>query len=518
MNDKKHITIATLIQAAFTLLSRIAGMIRDVMVSHYFGASLVSDAFNIAFTIPNVLRRFFGEGGFGVAFVPVYIATKEKYDDDMARAFFRDAFGFLLISLGVVTCLGMIFSLPLVHVFAYGFSNNPEQMALTDSMTKGLFPYVFMVSLVALFGAYLQSYRHFAAMSASPIFLNLAMIGSMFLLIGHFNPPVMVLVYGVLVGGLAQVILMFAALKRAKLWAWPTFSLNTEPMQRLLKLLGPALFGVFVYQLNIVVLRQLASFLGEGQITYYYNADRLTQFATGVFGVSIASAALPELSKGLNKFGESAFFDTLRFTMVLTSFVITPAAIGLMVFSYPIVSVLYVHGAFNQTDALMTAHTLMAFSPSLIAYSLSRPLIQAFYAQSDTRTPVIVGVLSLVLNLALGLVLVRFEVVGLALCLSISSFVQYGMLFWLFRRRHTNFKANITRPLLAHIGVASIACAIGLWPSKLADWSYGFSIRNFCLLSLVALIAGISYLGFAYYFKLEEAQKLLSVVRSKLKP
>lgn len=515
--DRRHITVGALIQAAFTFLSRVAGMLRDVMLYHTFGVGFITDAFNIAFTIPNVLRRFFAEGAFAVAFVPVYIASKDKDGEKVAREFYRDAFGFLFLSLVMVSVGGVLCSKTLVHMFAYGFSANAEQLLLTERMTQWMFPYVLLVSIVALFGAYLQCHRRYAAMSASPIFLNLAMIVTQYYCISWFDPPVMVLAFGVVAGGILQVGLMIVALQRANLWVWPRFNFKTDAMKHLLKLLGPALFGVFVYQLNIIVLRQLASFLGEGQISYYYNADRLTQFATGVFGVSIATAALPELSRGVAQQGNKLFFDTLRFTLVLTSFVITPCAIGLMVFAYPIVSVLYVHGAFTIEDAMYTAKTLIGFSPSLIAFSLSRPLIQAFYAQSDTRTPVLVGIVSVILNLLFGLLLLRFNVVGLALTLSISSFFQYFILLWLFKRKvGAAFRTNLLKPLILHCIVAAIACGVGLVVANAGVWEHGFSIKNALVLSVVSGSAGVAYLFFAYVFKLEEARRFITAIKTRL--
>ncbi|MCA9508048.1 MAG: murein biosynthesis integral membrane protein MurJ [Myxococcales bacterium] len=515
--NKRRITIGALIQAIYTLMSRIAGMIRDVLTFHIFGVGAFTDAFNIAFTIPNVLRRFFAEGAFAVAFVPVFMTSKEKEGKDHAHLFFRDAFGFLVLLVAVVCIVGIVFSPLLVKLFAYGFSYNPEQFALTNIMTKWFFPYVFMVSIVALFGAYLQCHNRFSAMAAAPIFLNLGMILAMCLCAQWFNPPIMVLCLGVLLGGVLQCILLFISLKQAGLWAWPRFCFNTKAMKHLIRLLGPALFGVFVYQLNIMVLRQLASFLGEGQISYYYNADRLTQFATGVFGVSIATAAMPELSKGAAQIARKTFFDTLRFTLLITSFVITPSAIGLMVFAYPIVSVLYVHGAFTSQDAMHTAHTLIAFAPSLVAFSLSRPVIQAFYAQSDTRTPVLVGIITVFLNLGFGLMLIKYEIMGLAATLSISSFIQYFILLYLFKKKSNNdFYTALLKPLLAHAALALGACAVALFPAKLANWHEGFCTRNAVVLVLSSCVAGLSYLSFAYVFKLDEARKFIHALKVRL--
>lgn len=515
--DKKSITIGAMIQAIFTLLSRIFGMIRDVMVSHIFGAGAITDAFFVANTIPNVLRQFFGEGAFSVAFVPIFVATREKSGHQQAREFFRDAFGLLLISLVVITCLGIIGSQGLVHLFAHGFSENPEQFALADHMTKWLFPYVLMISLVALFGGYLACFKKFAAMAFAPVLLNVAMIFSMVFLFDWFQPPIMVLVFGALLGGMLQIGLMMMALMRAGMWALPRFNFKTEPMKRLLKLLGPALFGVFVYQLNIVVLRQLASFLGDGQITYYYNADRLTQFATGVFAVSIATAALPELSRGRAKYGDRAFHETLRFTLVITSFIMTPCALGLMVFAHPIIAVIFGHGTYTMQDTIITANTLIAFAPSIVAFGWSRPLVQAFYAQGDTKTPVLVGMVTVLANLLVGLCLLRFDVMGLSSTLSISSFLQFFLLLYLFKRKSDfTFQALLSTPFFAHLAVSAFACGIGLTGFSFGDWDAGFSIKNAIVLGAIAATTGGAYFFFAYFFKLNEARKLFDGIKSRL--
>lgn len=515
--QKAQIATGALINGFFTLLSRIFGLVRDVMIFHIFGATLLTDSFTVAFTIPNVLRQFFGEGSFGVAFVPVYMRTRENEGEQKAAEFFKDAFGVLLLGLLAVTACGMIFADLWVYLFALGFAKHPEQLSLTTTMTRWLFPYVLMVSLVALFGAYLNCFSRYAAMAAAPILLNVASIVLMVYAPQYFSPPIMVLVAGVLVGGVLQVGLLFWALWRQGLWRWPSFSWSSVAMKSLLKLLGPALFGVFVYQLNIIVLRQLASFLSEGQISYYYNADRLTQFATGVFAISIATAALPEFSRSLAQKGMAALGETLRFTLSMISFIVVPSALGLMVFALPIVSVIFQHGAYGQVDAEVTALTLLAFAPSLVAVSLSRSLIQIYYALADTVTPVLVGIFTVIANLLLGLWLIRFEVPGLALTLSISSFCQLLILLYLLRHKNENFNFRaLLKPFLSHIAMAAIACGVGLLFNRLGDWSTGFSIKNCLVLGVVVGSTAMSYFGFSYYFKIDEAKKLFGVLKNRV--
>ena len=391
-------------------------------------------------------------------------------------------------------------------------------MLFRSTVTKWLFPYVFMISIVALFGVYLQCHKKFAAMSAAPIFLNISMILSMIFLSSFFIPSIYALVVGVLVGGVFQLLLMTIALNKSSLLSMPTFNFKTQAMKKLLKLLGPALFGVFVYQLNIIVLRQLASFLGEGQITYYSNADRLTQLVSGVFGASIAAASLPQLSIDAAKSGAKQLFSTLTFSLRLNSFIITPCAIGLLVFAKPIVSIVYFHGAFNSKDAYFTSMALMGFAPSLIAFGFSRAIMQAYYALNDTKTPVIIGFFSVFINFILGIILLNYAVVGLAITLSVSSFFQYYLLkYFLIKKLNSQEEIAINKTFYLHLLISFISCLCGLLIQILTDFSVGFSIYNACVLLLMALSCGSCYFGICYYCGFKETKTFFSMLDKKIK-
>ena len=442
----------------------------------------------------------------------------EKEDPKKAKEFFADTFGFLLLTLFICTVIGIFSSSWLVKLFAYGFSDKFYQFSITNTMTKWLFPYVFMISIVALFGAYLQCHKKFAAMSAAPIFLNISMILSMIFLSSFFIPSIYALVVGVLVGGVFQLLLMTIALNKSSLLSMPTFNFKTQAMKKLLKLLGPALFGVFVYQLNIIVLRQLASFLGEGQITYYSNADRLTQLVSGVFGASIAAASLPQLSIDAAKSGAKQLFSTLTFSLRLNSFIITPCAIGLLVFAKPIVSIVYFHGAFNSKDAYFTSMALMGFAPSLIAFGFSRAIMQAYYALNDTKTPVIIGFFSVFINFILGIILLNYAVVGLAITLSVSSFFQYYLLkYFLIKKLNSQEEIAINKTFYLHLLISFISCLCGLLIQILTDFSVGFSIYNACVLLLMALSCGSCYFGICYYCGFKETKTFFSMLDKKIK-
>lgn len=508
IEGKESIAIGATIQGFFTILSRIFGMVRDLMISHIFGANIFTDAFWIAFTIPNVLRQFFAEGAFGVAFVPVFIATKEKSGLEDAKKFFQNAFGFLLLSLFFIVIFCIIFAKFLVYIFAFGFSKNNYQFELTIQLTRFLFPYIIFVSLMALFGAYLQCFKKFAAMSATPILLNFSMIMAMYYWLNIFEPPIWNLVFGVLIGGIFQAILMITELYRLGLWQWPQFNFNNEAMNHFKKLVLPGLFGILIYQLNIVVIRQLASFLGEGQISYYYNADRLTQLAIGVFGVSIANAALPEIGLNFARLGEKGLWKTLNYSLTITSFVITPCALGLAFFAKPLIFVLFLHGSFGLKDVEETAKTLIAFSPSIIPFCFSRFIIQCFYTLGNTKIPVRLGLISLTLNFFLGLLLLRLKVAGLAFTISISSTLQFFALVFCLKKTLNINELGILKPFLIHLSLGFLACLVGYPIMRYITWESGLNIANAIALLFLAATCGITYFGLALIFGLTEAKKI----------
>lgn len=434
MQDKK-LAGSTLVIAFFTALSRFFGLLRDVVLTHVFGASEATDAFFIAFTIPNMLRRLMAEGALTVAFVPVYTKIKEQKGFEAGRKFYQEILGWVILITILMTLIGILFASPLVYLFASGFLQDQSKFSITVHLLSGLFPYVLLVSVWALWAGIMNAHNYFAAPAAAPIFLNLGMIIAVFLFASHTAQPIFSLVIGVLLGGLLQLALQIPFLIKLRLFVRPIFFAHSPDVRYLAKIMFPALFGLAVYQINMIILRQLGSYLPHGQISYYYNADRLMQFSLGVFAVSIASAALPAMSEHLAKQDMSAFGKTFSFLIRFTNFLSFPAALGLMVLAYPIVSVIYFHGEYTFTDVTTTASALVAFAPSLVAISQTRIIIQAFYALTDLKTPVQIALITVVVNFFIGVVLVRYEVAGLAATLSISSFIQMICLFVMLCRR-----------------------------------------------------------------------------------
>ncbi|MEI6789912.1 MAG: murein biosynthesis integral membrane protein MurJ, partial [Myxococcaceae bacterium] len=488
---KSEVTKHAGVVAFFTTLSRIAGLARDMVTAHLFGANAVMDAFNIAFTIPNTLRRFVAEGALTVAFIPVYTELRAQEGLDSAKSFYRSVLGLLLITLTILVILGTLGATGLVYAFASGFAERPDQMELAISLTRWMFVYVFFISLVALSMGVLNSHKHFATPAASPILLNLAMIACAYGLYNYFKLPIYSLAVGFVLGGVLQLAAQLPTLARYGLLLRPSFKFDTKPIKKLLKILFPSVFGVAVYQINLMVLRQLGSYLPEGQITCYSTADRLMQVALGIFAISIATATLPAMSENKDK-----LVSTWSFSTRLTNFITFPAAFGLTVIGLPIVSVLFFHGAYDWEATKLTAYATIAFAPGLMSVAFSRTTVQAFYALQDMKTPVWIAAFILVINLALGLALMRYQVVGLALSLTLSSFVQSALLVYFLRRKIGLLGGRVMlRSMLWQSFCSSLMAILAYGICSFGTWSDGPSLRNILILGASLLVSILFYVA-----------------------
>jgi putative peptidoglycan lipid II flippase len=491
--------------AFFTSLSRISGLVRDMVVLHIFGASAVTDAFYVAFTIPNTLRRLVAEGALTIAFIPIYTDVMQTQGEKEARRFFAATLGLLICVLLGLTFLGIVFAKWVVYMFASGFAGNASQMQVATELTQWMFPYIIFVSLVALFMGVLNAHQHFAAPAASPILLNLGQIAGAAVLAAYFDPPIFGLALGVVLGGAAQLALQYPAMKRMGLLVWPTLNWRLKAVHRLGVMLFPALFGIAVYQINLIILRQMASYLPAGQITYYYNADRLMQFALGIFAISIATAALPTMSRILASGDKTQLIDTWRFSFRLTNFITIPAGFGLFAVATPVVAVLYMHGEYKWVDAEQTAWATMAFAPGLIAMAVVRTTVQAFYALKDTRTPVVVAAFTVVVNFACGLAFLKYEVTGLALAITVSSFFQAVLLMFALRLKVGHLGGrNIIRSTSAQSVAAALSCGVAYLLTINSDWTKGPTATNALVLFGSIGVAIALYMGIAWVFRFDD--------------
>lgn len=504
---------------ALTTVSRVGGLIRETAISHYFGASGLTDVFYMAFTIPNVMRRLVAEGTMTAVVQPAYQTVRTRDGDDAARRFYAAMLGWTLVAVLLLSVLGVLGAPALVAAFASGFLDDPAKFAHCVELTRWLFPVVITMSLVGISMAVLNAHDVYAVPALAPIVLNVSMIA--FTVLGALTfPPdhrIMGAVVGVLVGGVVQVIVQAPALARRGLLVRPRLTLDAEVKGALLKFV-PGLFGLAVYQLNIIVLRQLASYLDEGSVSYYNYADRLMELAIGIFAIAIAQGAFSTMNEQAASGRLDDLKGTWRFSMILTSLIALPAALGLGAIAVPVTSVLYLHGAFTWEDAQQTAAAALAFAPGLVAMSGTRATAQVFYALGDQRTPVLVSAFVLVSNLLIGVALLGYGVAGLAFTLSLSSFLQTGALVYLLRRKIGDLRTErFLRPWLwqALLSAAAVAAAWGI--QHLGEWPRGLTARNIVVLTAAVGAAVAIYGGGALWLKLEGVEQVAGGVTRRLR-
>jgi putative peptidoglycan lipid II flippase len=516
MKENSRVTKVAGIVGSATLLSRIFGFLRDVVIAGYFGAGLASDAFFVAFRIPNLLRRLFAEGSLTIAFIPVFTEYLSNKGEDEAFELAGAAIRMLSVVLAAAAVIGMVIAPLIVHVIAPGFAASPEKYRLTVALTRMMFPYIFFIGLVALFMGILNVLDHFAAPALAPVFLNLAMIASVLFLSPHLAEPVFGLAVGVLVGGVLQLVLQLPFLVRKGLRFWKKASLFHTGLIKIGRLMAPAVFGAAVYQINIFISTLLASFLSQGSVSYLYYADRMVQFPLGIFAIATATAVLPSLSRQAAARDYDALRDTFAHAMRLVLFITVPSMVGLIILRVPIIELLFKRGAFDMNTARMTAVALLYYAIGLWAFSSVRIVVSLYYALQDARTPVQMAVISVMVNIGLGILLMGpLQHGGLALATSVASMVNLSLLIWALRKKigflgWRNFVFSTLKTLLCStvMGLAVHACVtIMLQPHFTEYW-------RLCIGLIVSILAGIlSYGACSLAVKSPEMVSLLHALR-----
>ncbi len=511
MDHRRKISGATLVMACATFLSRIGGLVRDVVVARIFGAGFVSDAFFMAFTIPNLLRRFFGEGALTAAFVPVYTEVSSSHGEDEARQLANRCVTLLSLLMLLVVVCGMFFSPWIVRAVGYGFGDISGKLELTAGLTRFMFPYVGLVSLLALLTGILNVRGHFFLPSLSPLLLNLGMILGALLLGGFFEQPIYGLAAGVLLGGAAQLLLQYPVLLRYRIRLRPDFRFAADAVvRRIAGLMLPGLAGVAIYQINVIVTRLLASFLPQGSVSYLYYGQRLFEFPQGIFIVSLAQAVLPLMSRHAADGDDAAFRDSLQFAFAMMVVFTLPAIFGLMICARPVYSLFFMGGEFGLKALDATSLTLIYYAPGLLFVGLSRVAAQTFYAMKDTRTPVVVSFWTLIVNAGLGYLLMGpLQYLGLALALTLASGFNALLLIVLLRRIIGPFiRFSLLRPLRgvvpATVGMVLVAMPI----VNLCDWSLsGTLLQKSSILLLAVGCGGLVFLLLCLLLKVEEISR-----------
>ena len=455
---------------SMTLVSRISGLVRDVIFANVLGDKAAADVFFVAFRIPNFFRRIFGEGAFAAAFVPVFTEYRENRTEPETRSFLELMAGRFGLVLFCVTVLGVVFSPLLVSLLAAGFSQDPAKYNLAVDATRITFPYIFFISFVAMAGAMLNTCGRFAAPAATPVLLNICLIGAALLLVPRFDESPIALAIGVLVAGGVQFLFQIPFLKKEKLPVRPRVKAKSgdeagvEGVGKVFRLTLPAIVGVSVAQVNVIVNTVLASFLVTGSISWLYYSDRLMEFPVGVFGIALSTVILPHLSRIHSRDSTQEFSQTLNWACRWVILVCIPCTAGLILLAEPMVTTIYFHGDFTANGVRMTALSLVAFSLGMVAIVMVKVLAPGFYARQNTRTPVRVAMVSMGLNIVFCLILVSpMKHVGLALATSLSSLFNAAMLFVLLRREGV---LRIESGWLVFLGrtlVATLLMGVLLW-------------------------------------------------------
>ncbi|MGS2742340.1 murein biosynthesis integral membrane protein MurJ [Halomonas sp. LS-001] len=492
-----------LVVSAMTMLSRVMGLVRDVVVATFLGAGDGSDAFFVAFKIPNFLRRLFAEGAFNQAFVPVLSEYSTQRSKQEIRELLNAVAGSLTAILALITALAMLGAPWLVWVFAPGFGRDPEKLAMTADMLRLTFPYLLLISLTAFSGSVLNTWNRFAVPAFTPVLLNISLIGAALLLMPLMEEPAMALAWGVLIAGAAQLAFQVPFLLRLGLLPtpWPNFA--HDGVKRILKLMAPALFGVSVSQINLLLDTVLASLLTAGSVSWLYYSDRLVELPLGVFGVAIGTIILPALSKRHAEQSTEHFSAMLDWAIRVVLLLGVPAALALAVLAEPFLITLFHYGAMTDNDIQMAAMSLRAYAFGLVAFMLIKVLAPGFFARQDTKTPVKVGIIAMVANMVFNLLLIwPLAHAGLALATALSAFLNAGLLgYLLYRQKVLIFQPGWGRYAVQLVG-GSALMSIALYNVS-PDWQawldFGLWQRIYWVTGLIALGGGLYFVWLAAF-------------------
>ena len=498
--SKKHIIKSAGIIGFATIVSRILGFFRDILIARFFGTARYAQAFVVAFRIPNMLRDLIGEGATNAAIVPVlseYSETKKKEEFwHLANVLLNVS----LIVLTIVTLLGVLFAPILVRLIAPGFISDVEKFQATIYLTRLIFPYVFLVGLLAYSMGILNSLKHFSAPAFAPSILNLSIIVCVLIKKGSVTS----LALGVLIGGIAQLLIQIPVLLKKGLSFNFKSGIYHPAVKKIGKLLAPRVLGSCVYQINIFVNTMLASLsriVGEGGVAALYYANRIFQFPLAIFGIAIAQAALPTMSREALQSGLGNLKKTLSFSLRAVNFIMLPASMGLIMLSKPITSTLFERGEFGKYSTFITADALMFYSIGLFSYAGIKILVSCFYSLKDTFTPVKIASISLFLNIALGIIFMfPFKISGLALATSLSGTFNFFLLFFILRKKIGNLDGYRILVSFIKTFIASLLMGLVIY---LCSFKIGMN------LFIVISIGIASYLLLTFIFGVKEIKEFL---------
>lgn len=494
----KQLLKSTAITSGMTFISRILGLVREMVTAYYFGASAGYDAFVIAFKIPNFMRRLFAEGAFSQAFVPILSEYKTKTSHEEVQHFINRVSGSLTLVLVAVTLVGLIAAPLFVMLFAPGFATTDYgvRLDLATDMLRITFPYLLLISLTAFAGGILNSSGRFAAAAFTPVFLNVAMIAAVFALSPFLESPVMSLAWGVLIGGIIQLLFQIPFLK--KINCVPRFELNWHDpgVKRILLLMVPALLGVSINQLNLMLSSIFASFLPVGSVSWMYYAERLMEFPLGGVGVALATVVLPRLSRHHTKSEDGDFSGTLDWGIRWVMLVGLPAALGLALLAGPLLVTLFQSGKFTEHDVLYSKPCLVAYSLGVMGFMLVKILASAYYAKQDIKTPVRIAMVVVIANAIFSAAfVVPLAHVGLALATSLAALLNASLLgYGLLKRKAFQFQPGWQAFMLKLLAaLCTMAGIIYYFCPELEVWFNAPVMKRVLMLASIILGSGVSY-------------------------
>lgn len=488
--------------SGMTLLSRILGFARDFVVARAFGAGLATDAFFVAFKLPNLLRRMFAEGAFSQAFVPILGEYKNKRGDADTRTLVDHVACLLSMILFAVTAIGILGAPALVWISAPGFAADAGKFELTVTLTRITFPYILFMSLVALSGGILNTWSRFALPAFTPVLLNITFIVLALFAAPYFDPPVLVLAWAVFIGGLLQMAIQIPALKKIAMLPRPTLNWRAawaDPgVRRILKLMGPALIGVSVSQISLLINTVFASFLKTGSVSWLYYADRLMEFPSGMLGAALGTILLPSLSRYHASENHGEYSKLLDWGLRLTLLLAAPASLALAILAVPLIATLFFHGAFGADDVFRTREALVAYTVGLTGLILVKVLAPGFYARQNVRTPVRIAIISLVSTQVLNLLfifVIPLGHAGLALSIGLAACLNAGMLYRGLRHQGIFLPQPGWPIFMFKLILAMVAMGIALWfgMGSESEWLQGGLLRRTIHLSILVPLGAGTY-------------------------
>ncbi len=483
--------------SSLTLVSRILAFVRDVLIARVFGAGAATDAFFVAFKLPNLLRRLFAEGAFSQAFVPIFGEYKNRRGHDETRLLVDHVTTMLALILFVVTLIGIVAAPILVYISAPGFAADADKFKLTVTLLQITSPYIFFISLVAVAAGILNTYNKFWVPAFAPILLNLCFIGGALWLAPYFDPPILALAWAVFVAGIVQLAFQLPFLKRIGMLPSIRFNLKDEGMWRVIRQMGPAVFGVSIAQISLILNTVFASFLVAGSVSWLYYADRLMEFPNGLLGVALGTILLPSLSRCHSTGDTAEYSKLLDWGLRLTFLLALPAALALGMIAVPLLATFFQHGAFSVHDVLMTRNALVGYSVGLIGMILVKILAPGFYARQDIRTPVKIGIATLVATQLMNLAFIGWlQHAGLALAIGLGACFNSAILFHLLRKRGIYQPEPGWAKFFIKVCIALLALGLTLWFGMGAEQSWLTRSGWPRILHLSVLVAG----GIVVYF------------------